>query len=121
MQEKCVGFRERERQIDGRLKGLEWLLGCWWAVVSYQLCFNRTCYTTVVLPEHVQRSFIGLSLYFNRVNKSVYEGNKLPVPKLSPDFNGLYICQASNQYGSSSGSLYVNVHTGESIFVFYRL
>ncbi|ROL55049.1 Nectin-1 [Anabarilius grahami] len=51
---------------------------------------------------------------WTRVNKSVHEGNKLPVPKLSPDFNGLYICQASNQYGSSSGSLYVNVYTESS-------
>jgi len=55
------------------------------------------------------------------VNKSTpyLKGNKLPVPKLSPDFNGLYICQASNQYGSSAGSLYVNVYTGESIFFFF--
>ncbi|XP_067264669.1 nectin-3 isoform X1 [Chanodichthys erythropterus] len=64
---------------------------------------------------------------WTRVNKSTpyYEGNKLPVPKLSPDFNGLYICQASNQYGSSSGSLYVNVHTESStvcwgLFGFYN-
>lgn len=54
------------------------------------------------------------------MNKSTpyYEGNKLPVPNLTPDFNGLYICNASNKYGSVLGSLYVNVHTGESIFVF---
>lgn len=119
---------ERERQIDGRMKGLEWLMGCWWADVSFpdviQLCFIRIIYQnciTVVLPEHVQRSFI--SFCFNRVNKSVpyYKGNKLLVPKLSPDLNGLYICHASNQYGSFSGSLYVNIHIGESIFVFYRL
>jgi len=81
--------------------------------------FSR-CYPTLFY-QCVQRSFI--SLYFNRVNKSTpyFKDNKLPVPELSPDFNGLYICHASNQYGSSAGSLYVNVHTGESIFVFYRL
>ncbi|XP_042586779.1 nectin-1-like isoform X1 [Cyprinus carpio] len=50
---------------------------------------------------------------WTRVNKSdpYYEGKKLPVLNLTPDFNGLYICHASNQYGSSIGSLYVNVHT----------
>ncbi|CAM4606010.1 unnamed protein product [Leuciscus chuanchicus] len=53
---------------------------------------------------------------WTRENKSTlyYKDNKLPVPKLSPDFNGLYICHASNQYGSSAGSLYVNVHTESS-------
>ncbi|XP_077072869.1 nectin-1 [Siphateles boraxobius] len=53
---------------------------------------------------------------WTRVNKSTlfYEGNKLPVPKRSPDLNGLYICRASNQYGSSAGSLYVNVYTESS-------
>ncbi|XP_026074852.1 poliovirus receptor-like [Carassius auratus] len=43
-----------------------------------------------------------------------YYGKKLPVPKLSPDINGLYICNASNQYGSSLGSLYISVHTETS-------
>ncbi|XP_057192812.1 nectin-2 isoform X2 [Triplophysa rosa] len=42
------------------------------------------------------------------------DGNQLPVPKLSPDFNGLYICKASNQYGSALGSLYLHVHTESS-------
>ncbi|XP_056097954.1 nectin-3 [Rhinichthys klamathensis goyatoka] len=53
---------------------------------------------------------------WTRVNKSTpyFKDNKLPVPKLSPDFNGLYICHASNQYGSSAGSMYVNVHTESS-------
>ncbi|KAG1945453.1 poliovirus receptor [Pimephales promelas] len=53
---------------------------------------------------------------WTRVNKSTpyFKDNKLPVPELSPDFNGLYICHASNQYGSSAGSLYVNVHTESS-------
>ncbi|KAK7153779.1 hypothetical protein R3I94_007213 [Phoxinus phoxinus] len=53
---------------------------------------------------------------WTRVNKSTqyFKGNKLPVPNLSPDFNGLYICTVSNQYGSSAGSLYVNVHTESS-------
>ncbi|XP_051761678.1 nectin-1 isoform X2 [Ctenopharyngodon idella] len=56
---------------------------------------------------------------WTRVNKSVpyYEGNKLPVPKQFIDFNGLYICQASNQHGSSSGSLYVNVHTVAGVVI----
>nr|XP_055071027.1 nectin-2 [Misgurnus anguillicaudatus] len=51
-----------------------------------------------------------------RVNKTTpqHEGYKLLVAKLTPDFNGLYICTASNQYGSSSGSLYVQVHTESS-------
>ncbi|XP_073701105.1 uncharacterized protein [Garra rufa] len=51
---------------------------------------------------------------WTRVNKSTpyYEGNRLPVPNLSPDFNGLYICYAKNKYGSSSGFLHVDVHTG---------
>ncbi|XP_051565871.1 nectin-4-like isoform X1 [Myxocyprinus asiaticus] len=39
-----------------------------------------------------------------------YEGSKLLIPRLSSDFNGLYICNASNKYGSSSGSLYLHVH-----------
>lgn len=71
-----------------------------------------------ILAKHVHWSFI--CLYFNRVNKSTpyYEGNRLPVPNLSSDLNGLYICNVSNQYGSSLGSLYVSVHNGESIFVF---
>ncbi|KAK2905292.1 hypothetical protein Q8A67_007091 [Cirrhinus molitorella] len=53
---------------------------------------------------------------WTRVNKSTpyYEGNRLPVPNLSPDFNGLYICCAKNLYGSSLGSLYVSVHTESS-------
>ncbi|XP_050975715.1 nectin-2 isoform X2 [Labeo rohita] len=53
---------------------------------------------------------------WTRVNKSTpyYEGNRLPVPNLSPEFNGLYICYAKNKYGSSSGSLYVNVNTESS-------
>ncbi|XP_073701107.1 nectin-1-like [Garra rufa] len=51
---------------------------------------------------------------WTRVNKSTphYEGNRLPVPILSPDFNGLYICYAKTIYGSSLGSLYVSVHIG---------
>uniref|UniRef100_A0A671M574 Si:ch211-141e20.2 n=1 Tax=Sinocyclocheilus anshuiensis TaxID=1608454 RepID=A0A671M574_9TELE len=54
------------------------------------------------------------SYFWTRDNTLYYEGNKLPVPKRSSDFNGLYICNASNQYGSSLGSLYVNVHTESS-------
>ncbi|XP_056610172.1 nectin-2 [Triplophysa dalaica] len=42
------------------------------------------------------------------------DGNQLLVPKLSPDINGLYICKASNQYGSALGSLYLHVHTESS-------
>nr|XP_055071028.1 poliovirus receptor homolog [Misgurnus anguillicaudatus] len=54
---------------------------------------------------------------WNRGNETSpqYEGSKLLVAKLSPDFNGLYICTASNQYASSSGSLYV--HTAESMWL----
>ncbi|XP_051565873.1 poliovirus receptor homolog isoform X3 [Myxocyprinus asiaticus] len=44
-----------------------------------------------------------------------YEGSKLLIPRLSSDFNGLYICNASNKYGSSSGSLYLHVHIESSI------
>uniref|UniRef100_A0A8C2PSA5 Si:ch211-141e20.2 n=1 Tax=Cyprinus carpio TaxID=7962 RepID=A0A8C2PSA5_CYPCA len=47
-----------------------------------------------------------------------YKGNRLLVPKLSPDFNGLYICFAKNKYGSSLGSLYFNVHN-EMAFVIH--
>ncbi|XP_059417301.1 nectin-3-like [Carassius carassius] len=36
------------------------------------------------------------------------DSNKLFVPKSSSDFNGIYICTASNQYGSASGFLYVH-------------
>ncbi|XP_026128148.1 nectin-3 [Carassius auratus] len=41
------------------------------------------------------------------------EGNKLFIPKSSTDSNGVYICTASNQYGSASGFLYVN-NTGST-------
>ncbi|XP_016379014.1 nectin-3 isoform X1 [Sinocyclocheilus rhinocerous] len=41
------------------------------------------------------------------------EGNKLFIPKSSSDFNGVYICTASNLYGSASGFLYVN-NTGST-------
>ncbi|XP_067299491.1 nectin-1 [Pseudorasbora parva] len=64
---------------------------------------------------------------WTRVNTSTcYKGHKLLFPKLSPDLNGLYICQASNQYGSAAGSLYVNVHTESStvcwgLFGFYNV
>ncbi|XP_073711068.1 nectin-2 [Misgurnus anguillicaudatus] len=53
---------------------------------------------------------------WSRVNKTTpqHEGYKLLVAKLTPDFNGLYICTASNQYGSSSGSLYIHVHSESS-------
>lgn len=53
---------------------------------------------------------------WTRVNKStpVYEGNRLPLPNLNSELNGLYICNASNKYGSALGSLYVNVHTETS-------
>ncbi|XP_042619265.1 poliovirus receptor-like isoform X1 [Cyprinus carpio] len=54
------------------------------------------------------------SYTWTREGTPYYEGNKLPMPKLSPDFNGLYICNASNKYGSSLGSLYINVHTESS-------
>ncbi len=80
--------------------------------------FSFLCVFCHILAKHVHWSFI--CLYFNRDNKSTthYEGNRLPVPKLSSDLNGLYICNASNQYGGSLGSLYVRVHNGEFIFVF---
>ncbi|XP_052461445.1 nectin-1-like [Carassius gibelio] len=54
------------------------------------------------------------SYMWTRESTYYYEGNKLPVPKLSPDINGLYICNASNQYGSSLGSLFISVHTESS-------
>ncbi|XP_052461451.1 poliovirus receptor isoform X2 [Carassius gibelio] len=60
------------------------------------------------------------SYIWTRESTPYYEGNKLPVTKLSPDINGLYICNASNQYGSSLGSLFISVHT-ESIDVFWGL
>ncbi|XP_051762353.1 nectin-3 isoform X4 [Ctenopharyngodon idella] len=41
------------------------------------------------------------------------EGNKLFIPKSSSDFNGVYICTASNEYGSASGVLYVG-NTGST-------
>ncbi|XP_051564496.1 nectin-3-like [Myxocyprinus asiaticus] len=55
-------------------------------------------------------------IWTSKENKSSpnYEDSKLLVPKLSSDFNGLYICKASNKYGSSSGSLYLHVHTESS-------
>ncbi|XP_067301040.1 poliovirus receptor [Pseudorasbora parva] len=34
------------------------------------------------------------------------EGNKLAFLKLTSDLSGLYICEASNEYGSAIGSLY---------------
>lgn len=63
-------------------------------------------------------------LSLNRKNQNTSQtiqsdGNKLHVPKLSPDFSGLYICNASNQYGSALGSLYCHVHTGEYILFVY--
>ncbi|XP_009302934.1 poliovirus receptor isoform X3 [Danio rerio] len=53
---------------------------------------------------------------WTRVNKSsqFFEGNRLPVPNMTPELNGLYICNASNKYGSALGSLYVNVHAEPS-------
>ncbi|XP_052004735.1 poliovirus receptor homolog isoform X2 [Xyrauchen texanus] len=58
-----------------------------------------------------------LTYTWSRDNKITpyYEGSKLLIPKQSSDFNGLYICNASNKYGSSSGSLYLHVHTESSI------
>ncbi|XP_051999197.1 nectin-3 isoform X2 [Xyrauchen texanus] len=55
-------------------------------------------------------------IWTSKENKSSpnYEDSKLLIPKLSSDFNGLYICKASNKYGSSSGSLYLHVHTESS-------
>ncbi|XP_068079686.1 poliovirus receptor isoform X2 [Danio rerio] len=59
---------------------------------------------------------------WTRVNKSsqFFEGNRLPVPNMTPELNGLYICNASNKYGSALGSLYVNVHAGDG-FQYHRL
>ncbi|XP_067299231.1 nectin-3 isoform X2 [Pseudorasbora parva] len=36
------------------------------------------------------------------------KGNKLVIPTSSADVNGVYICTASNEYGSASGVLYVD-------------
>ncbi|XP_043104246.1 nectin-3-like isoform X2 [Puntigrus tetrazona] len=55
------------------------------------------------------------SYTWTRLNGSTprFEGNKLFIPKSSSGFNGVYICTASNQYGSASGVLYVN-NTGST-------
>ncbi|TRY91798.1 hypothetical protein DNTS_007629 [Danionella cerebrum] len=55
---------------------------------------------------------------WTRMNRSTgfYEGSYFPVANLYSDIKGLYICKASNKYGSASGSLYVHVHTE----AFYR-
>ncbi|XP_051564530.1 nectin-3-like protein isoform X1 [Myxocyprinus asiaticus] len=41
------------------------------------------------------------------------EGNRLYFLKLTPDLSGLYICNASNEYGAGFGSLYW--HKGEKM------
>ncbi|XP_051566520.1 poliovirus receptor-like [Myxocyprinus asiaticus] len=41
------------------------------------------------------------------------EGNRLYFLKLTPDLSGLYICNASNEYGAGFGSLYW--HIGENM------
>ncbi|XP_035379789.1 nectin-1-like isoform X1 [Electrophorus electricus] len=46
---------------------------------------------------------------WRRVNIQVDDKDKLLIP-LSSDHNGLYVCEASNQYGSVTGSLYVYVN-----------
>ncbi|XP_065149262.1 nectin-3-like protein [Paramisgurnus dabryanus] len=57
-----------------------------------------------------------------KLNESIpySEGNTLYVPKLSSDFNGVYICKVSNQYGSASGVIYINIQN-ESTFACWSL
>ncbi|XP_055071767.2 nectin-3 isoform X1 [Misgurnus anguillicaudatus] len=57
-----------------------------------------------------------------KLNESIphSEANTLYVSKLSSDFNGVYICKVSNQYGSASGVIYVNNQT-ESTFACWSL
>lgn len=62
-------------------------------------------------PQPTPKGYI-----WTRVNNSipVYEGNRLIIPNMTPELNGLYICNASNKYGSALGSLYINVRTESS-------
>ncbi|KAA0716044.1 hypothetical protein E1301_Tti012872 [Triplophysa tibetana] len=49
---------------------------------------------------------------WKRMNQTIHndaikiEGNRLYFLKLTSDLNGLYICEASNEYGTGTGSLY---------------
>lgn len=54
-----------------------------------------------------------------RLNEStpISHGDTLHVPKRLSDFNGVYFCKVSNQYGSASGVLYVNNQTGEFLYI----
>ncbi|XP_059355640.1 nectin-1-like isoform X1 [Carassius carassius] len=91
-------------------------------VLNYTINIHYPPYSVVIIPDSptnikefqckVDSNPEPTNYNWTRVNKSdpYYEGKKLPVLNLTPDFNGLYICHASNQYGSSIGSLYVNVH-----------
>uniref|UniRef100_A0A4W4E1C7 Ig-like domain-containing protein n=1 Tax=Electrophorus electricus TaxID=8005 RepID=A0A4W4E1C7_ELEEL len=54
---------------------------------------------------------------WRRVNIQVDDKDKLLIP-LSSDHNGLYVCEASNQYGSVTGSLYVYVNRVQCILSF---
>ncbi|XP_030643470.1 nectin-1-like [Chanos chanos] len=43
--------------------------------------------------------------------------DRLTLPSLNPDLNGLYICKASNQHGEASGSVYVYVKTPKTAVI----
>ncbi|XP_016374770.1 poliovirus receptor homolog [Sinocyclocheilus rhinocerous] len=93
-------------------------------VLNYTINIHYPPESVVIIPDSPKNAKVfwcivdsnpePTSYTWTRESTPYYEGNKLPVPKLSPDFNGLYICNASNKYGSSLGSLYVNVHTESS-------
>ncbi|XP_076858712.1 nectin-1-like [Brachyhypopomus gauderio] len=56
------------------------------------------------------------SFTWRRVNKTLpipADNDRLLIP-LTSDHNGLYLCEASNQYGSVTGSIYVHVSTESS-------
>ncbi|XP_069034938.1 nectin-3-like isoform X2 [Lepisosteus oculatus] len=42
-------------------------------------------------------------------DKITISGNRLQLLDESPDLNGLYICEVSNQYGKASGTLYIHI------------
>ncbi|XP_043085552.1 nectin-3 [Puntigrus tetrazona] len=87
-------------------------------VLNYSINIHYPPESVVILPDSPTNTkrFVCVAdsnpdpyYTWTRDNKStIYKGNSLPFP--SSDLNGLYICKASNQYGSSLGSLYVHVH-----------
>lgn len=47
------------------------------------------------------------------------KGNRLYFLKLTSDLNGLYICEAFNEYGTGTGSLYW--HKGEHFYLLSQI